>query len=80
MSPNKFDNKYFQNLPEGLGLLSSDRSLYSDPRTRPYVELYAKDQDAFFKAFALAMQKLSEYGVKTGREGEIRRRCDAFNN
>ncbi|XP_027102173.2 peroxidase 31-like [Coffea arabica] len=80
MSPNKFDNKYFQNLPEGLGVLSSDRSLHSDERTRPYVELYAKDQDAFFKAFGLAMQKLSEYGVKTGGEGEIRRRCDAFNN
>ncbi|KAL3526013.1 hypothetical protein ACH5RR_014385 [Cinchona calisaya] len=79
MSPNKFDNKYFQNLPEGLGLLSSDRALYSDPRTRPYVELYGKDQDEFFKAFALAMQKLSEYDIKTGRDGEIRHRCDAFN-
>ncbi|KAL3526455.1 hypothetical protein ACH5RR_011111 [Cinchona calisaya] len=80
MTPNKFDNKYFQNLPEGLGVLSSDRSMYSDSRTRPYVELYGKDQEAFFKAFAQAMQKLSEYGVKTGRHGEIRHRCDAFNH
>lgn len=80
ITPNKFDNKYFQNLPAGLGLLSSDRTLHSDPRTRPYVELYAKDEGGFFKAFAQAMQKLSEYGVKTGGEGEIRRRCDAFNH
>lgn len=80
MTPNKFDNMYYQNLPRGMGLLSSDRALMSDPRTRPYAELYGRDQNAFFKAFGQAMQKLSEHGVKTGRrEGEIRRRCDAFN-
>ncbi|MCE0481666.1 hypothetical protein HAX54_039596 [Datura stramonium] len=27
MSPNKFDNMYYQNLPKGLGLLSSDRAM-----------------------------------------------------
>ncbi|VVB04297.1 unnamed protein product [Arabis nemorensis] len=79
MTPNKFDNMYYQNLPKGLGLLESDHGLYSDPRTRPFVDLYAKDQDRFFKDFAGAMQKLSLYGVKTGRRGEIRRRCDAIN-
>ncbi|KAG2307704.1 hypothetical protein Bca52824_027452 [Brassica carinata] len=35
MTPNKFDNMYFQNIPKGLGLLESDHGLYSDPRTRP---------------------------------------------
>lgn len=79
MSPNKFDNMYFQNLPKGLGILSSDRGLVSDWRTRPFVELYGKDQNAFFQAFSRAMEKLSVHGVKTGRRGEIRRRCDAFN-
>ncbi|KAH0908444.1 hypothetical protein HID58_031765 [Brassica napus] len=79
MTPNKFDNMYFQNIPKGLGLLESDHGLYSDPRTRPFVDLYARDQDRFFKDFAKAMQKLSLYGVKTGRRGEIRRRCDAIN-
>ncbi|KAG9159738.1 hypothetical protein Leryth_007772 [Lithospermum erythrorhizon] len=79
MSPSKFDNLYYQNLPKGLGLLKSDRSMFLDPRTRPYVELYSRDQKAFFKAFAKAMEKLSEYGVKTGKNGEVRRRCDAFN-
>lgn len=80
MTPNKFDNMYFRNLPRGLGILKSDRILYSDPRTRPFVELYAKDQNAFFRDFARAMQKLSLVGVKVGRQGEVRRRCDAFNN
>ncbi|XP_021910779.1 peroxidase 31-like, partial [Carica papaya] len=79
MTPNKFDNLYFQNLPKGLGLLESDHGLYGDPRTRELVELYAKDQAKFFQDFARAMQKLSLYGVKTGRRGEIRRRCDAIN-
>ncbi|KFK33725.1 hypothetical protein AALP_AA5G051800 [Arabis alpina] len=79
MSPNVFDNKYYQNLPKGLGLLESDHGLFSDSRTRPFVELYGRDQDRFFKDFAVAMQKLSVYGVMTGRRGEIRRRCDAIN-
>ncbi|XP_057481754.1 peroxidase 63-like [Actinidia eriantha] len=79
MTPNKFDNAYFQNLPRGLGLLASDRALYSDLRTRPYVENYAANQTSFFEAFGRAMEKLSLVGVKTGRGGEIRRRCDAIN-
>nr|GMC73446.1 peroxidase 63-like [Ipomoea batatas] len=80
MTPNKFDNMYYQNLPKGLGLLASDHALNLDPRTRPFVEQYAKNQTAFFEAFGRAMEKLSTYGIKTGRSGEIRRRCDAFNN
>ncbi|XP_059645158.1 peroxidase 31-like [Cornus florida] len=80
MTPNKFDNVYYQNLGKGLGVLSSDHALYLDPRTRPYVEMYAGNQNAFFEAFRRTIEKLSVYGVKTGRRGEIRRRCDAFNN
>lgn len=79
MTPNKFDNMYFQNLAKGLGLLKSDHTLNSDPATKPFVDLYARDENRFFKDFALAMQKLSVYGVKTGRAGEIRRRCDQIN-
>ncbi|XP_065876329.1 peroxidase 31-like [Euphorbia lathyris] len=79
MTPNKFDNVYFQNLPKGLGLLESDHGLYYDERTRAFVEMYAKDQNKFFKDFARAMEKLSIHGIKTGRRGEIRHRCDAVN-
>lgn len=79
MTPNKFDNVYFQNLPKGLGLLKSDHALFNDPRTRPFVELYAKDQNTFFQAFARAMEKLGVHGIQTGRRGEIRHRCDEFN-
>ncbi|KAK4774916.1 hypothetical protein SAY86_009851 [Trapa natans] len=79
MTPNKFDNLYYKNLPEGLGLLASDRAIYIDPRTRPYVVAYAADQSRFFRDFSAAIQKLSLYGIKTGGNGEIRRRCDAVN-
>lgn len=79
ITPNKFDNVYYNNVKKGLGLLSSDHGLSSDPRTRGFVELYSRDQNAFFQAFANAMQKLSVHGVKTGRSGEIRHRCDALN-
>ncbi len=80
MTPSKFDNMYYQNLQRGLGLLSTDHALIKDPRTKPFVDLYAANQTAFFQDFSHAIQKLSVYGVKTGRKGEVRRKCDAFNN
>uniref|UniRef100_A0A7N0UWK8 Peroxidase n=1 Tax=Kalanchoe fedtschenkoi TaxID=63787 RepID=A0A7N0UWK8_KALFE len=49
MTPGKFDNMYFQNLRNGLGLLTTDTELYADPRTRPFVDRYAEDQKAFFE-------------------------------
>ncbi|URE22476.1 peroxidase 65 [Musa troglodytarum] len=79
MTPGKFDNLYYQNLLRGLGLLASDQALVAHPRTKPFVELYAANQTAFFRDFAHAMEKVSVLGVKTGRKGEVRRRCDAFN-
>ncbi|KAG6633074.1 peroxidase 65-like [Carya illinoinensis] len=79
MTPGKFDNMYFQNLQKGLGLLASDQALVMDPRTKPFVDLYASNQAKFFQDFAHAMEKLSVYGIKTGHKGEVRHRCDAFN-
>ncbi|EEF52057.1 peroxidase 65 [Ricinus communis] len=80
LTPGKFDNMYFQNLPRGLGLLRSDNILVKDPRTKPFVELYAANQSAFFADFAHVMEKLSVYQIKTGRKGEVRSRCDQFNS
>lgn len=80
MTPSKFDNMYYQNLKRGMGLLATDDGMLKHPRTRPFVLLYAANQTAFFNDFARAMHKLSISGVKTGRKGEVRRRCDAFNS
>ncbi|GLU03042.1 hypothetical protein SLE2022_202610 [Rubroshorea leprosula] len=80
ITPGKFDNMYFKNLRRGLGLLKQDHDIFVDLRTKPFVDLYAVDQKAFFDAFAHAMEKVSVYKVKTGNKGEVRRRCDQFNN
>ncbi|KAL6222256.1 hypothetical protein ACLB2K_005648 [Fragaria x ananassa] len=64
--PLKFDNSYFVELlkgeSEGLLKLPTDKALLDDPAFRPYVELYAKDEDAFFTDYAASQKKLSELG------------------
>ncbi|KAG6399982.1 hypothetical protein SASPL_141470 [Salvia splendens] len=79
MSPGKFDNTYFVNLQNGLGLLASDQILALDPRTKPFVDSYAKDQTKFFQDFAKAMEKVGNLDIKTGDKGEVRKRCDTPN-
>uniref|UniRef100_M4DZZ3 Peroxidase n=1 Tax=Brassica campestris TaxID=3711 RepID=M4DZZ3_BRACM len=80
MTPGKFDNMYFKNLKRGLGLLASDHLLIKNNSTKPFVDLYATDEKAFFEDFARAMEKMGTVGVKGDGEGEVRRRCDHFNN
>ena len=79
-TPKQFDNVFFSNLQHGLGLLASDQILWSDPRTRPTVSLFASSQPTFFRAWARAIQKLSVLNVQTGSQGEVRLRCDAINS
>lgn len=80
VSPVKFDNAYYSNLQYGLGLFTSDQVLYTDGATRPIVDKFAANQKDFFDAFVSAMIKLGRLGVKTGKDGEIRRVCTAFNH
>ncbi|XP_059293029.1 L-ascorbate peroxidase 3-like isoform X1 [Lycium ferocissimum] len=64
--PLKFDNSYFVELlkedSEGLLKLPTDKALVEDPQFRPFVELYAKDEEAFFRDYAESHKKLSELG------------------
>ncbi|KAK9675704.1 hypothetical protein RND81_11G024900 [Saponaria officinalis] len=80
MTPGKFDNMYYRNLQHGLGLLATDQAMADDPRTKPIVDHYASNETAFFDDFAKAMEKVSLFQIKTGNDGEIRHRCDQFNN
>jgi len=80
VSPIRFDNAYYANLQDGLGLFTSDQVLYADEATRPIVDMFAASQKDFFDAFVAAMLKLGRLGVKTGKDGEIRRVCTAFNH
>ncbi|KAL2348627.1 hypothetical protein Fmac_002627 [Flemingia macrophylla] len=62
--PLKFDNSYFVKLSRNnvSPRLPIDDALVKDEEFRHYVELYAKDEDTFFKDYAIAHEKLSEVG------------------
>lgn len=66
--PLKFDNTYYVELlrgeSEGLLKLPTDNCLVEDPNFRPFVELYAKDEEAFLRDYATAHRKMSELGCK----------------
>ncbi|HEY7030099.1 MAG TPA: peroxidase family protein [Thermomicrobiales bacterium] len=62
-----FSNDYFVQLlgqddDPATGLLPSDRALLDDPESRPYVELYARDEAAFLRDFADAYRRLTWLG------------------
>ncbi|XP_023765343.1 peroxidase 16 [Lactuca sativa] len=78
-TPRTFDNVYYQNLQQGKGLFISDQILYTDNRSRPTVNLFASNNNAFNQAFVAAMTKLGRVGVLTGNQGEIRRDCSRVN-
>ncbi|CAH8344928.1 unnamed protein product [Eruca vesicaria subsp. sativa] len=70
--PLKFDNSYFVELLKGetpeLLQLKTDKALLSDPKFEPYVKLYAKDEDVFFRDYAISHKKLSELGFNPPRK------------
>nr|DAD21355.1 TPA_asm: hypothetical protein HUJ06_022818 [Nelumbo nucifera] len=78
-TPRTFDNVYYKNLQQGIGLFTSDQVLFTDARSRPTVNAWASNSAAFQKAFIKAITKLGRVGVKTGSQGNIRSDCAAFN-
>ncbi|XP_052485889.1 peroxidase 45-like isoform X1 [Gossypium raimondii] len=79
VTPRTFDNKYFKNLVAKKGLFTSDKVLYTNRASRPTVVPFSKKQNVFKEAFITAMRKLGRVGVKTGKHGEIKVDCTAFN-
>ncbi|KAJ0238273.1 Peroxidase 71 [Hirschfeldia incana] len=74
-----FDTSYYNNLSRGRGVLQSDQVLWSDPATRPIVQQLMSPRSTFNAEFARAMVRMSNIGVLTGANGEIRRACSAIN-
>ncbi|KAF8379120.1 hypothetical protein HHK36_028549 [Tetracentron sinense] len=82
MTPAKFDNRYFNNILQGKGLLQSDNVLVSQDLEGEIVKLvwaYASDQQLFFKSFVESIAKMGNINVLTGEQGEIRQNCRFVN-
>ncbi|KAK6128964.1 hypothetical protein DH2020_037290 [Rehmannia glutinosa] len=75
----KFDNSYFKILLNNSGLLQSDQALMGDNKTAGLVSNYCKSPFLFSKDFAASMVKMSNIGVLTGQQGEIRKNCRVVN-
>ncbi|XP_027360362.1 peroxidase 11 [Abrus precatorius] len=83
VTPNLFDNSFYQLLQNGEGLLNSDQDMYSSVfgiETRELVKKYAADPLAFFLQFSDSMVKM---GNITNSEsfftGEVRKNCRFIN-
>ncbi|KNE64053.1 hypothetical protein AMAG_09111 [Allomyces macrogynus ATCC 38327] len=59
--------KQFVDEDDELMMLPGDLAFILDGEFKKYVELYAKDKDAFYADFAAAFGKLLELGVKRGK-------------
>ncbi|KAL8239859.1 hypothetical protein R6Q59_016426 [Mikania micrantha] len=84
VSPNFFDNSYYQILVRGEGLLNSDQNLYSSiigvVESRKLVTKYAEDPIAFFQQFSESMVKLGNItNPQTYVDGEVRKNCRFIN-
>ncbi|CAD6239957.1 unnamed protein product [Miscanthus lutarioriparius] len=83
-SPDAFDVSFFKNVRDGGAVLESDQRLWSDAATQGVVQKYAGNVRGLFGLrfgyeFPKAMVRMSSIGVKTGGQGEIRRRCSRIN-
>ncbi|ESQ50645.1 hypothetical protein EUTSA_v10022774mg [Eutrema salsugineum] len=80
-SAGRFDNSYFKNLIENMGLLNSDQVLFSsNEESSELVKKYAEDQEEFFEQFAESMVKMGNISPLTGSSGEIRKNCRKVNS
>ncbi|KAL0924819.1 hypothetical protein M5K25_005678 [Dendrobium thyrsiflorum] len=80
ITPRTFDNIYYRNLQQRMGLFTSDQILADDSRSRPTVDTWAANSNAFNSAFIAAITRLGRVGVKTNTsQGNIRRDCSVFN-
>ncbi|XVF38873.1 hypothetical protein REPUB_Repub20aG0139700 [Reevesia pubescens] len=74
-----FDNEYFVNAMGGRGVLKIDAEMVLDPKTAHVMQHFSMNEDDFFQAFSSAFVKLSCSGVLTGKQGVIRKNCNAIN-
>ncbi|KAK4717279.1 hypothetical protein R3W88_015617 [Solanum pinnatisectum] len=79
ITPNQLDNKYYMDLKSKKGLLVTDQTLMSDPKTAKMVNFNARYGRVWGKKFADAMVHMGTLDVLTGQKGEIRKNCHFVN-
>ncbi|GER28694.1 peroxidase [Striga asiatica] len=79
-TPMILDNVYYKNILAHKGVLLVDQELVSDPRTSPFVNKMAQNNEYFLQQFSRAFLILSENNPLTKDEGEIRRDCRFVNS
>ncbi|KAL6593991.1 hypothetical protein ACP70R_048892 [Stipagrostis hirtigluma subsp. patula] len=80
VTPNAFDNQYYKNVLAHKVLFTSDAALITTPATAKMVRDNAYIPGWWEDRFAKAFVKMAAVGVKTGKQGEIRKRCRVVNN
>ncbi|GLT42690.1 hypothetical protein SLA2020_166770 [Shorea laevis] len=78
-TPNRLDNKYYTELKNNRGLLTSDQTLMNSPSTTGMVVNNARQGALWANKFARAMVHMGSLDVLTGTQGEIRRHCSFVN-
>ncbi|XP_044494682.1 peroxidase 11-like [Mangifera indica] len=83
VTPNLFDNSFYQILVKGEGLLNSDQEVYSSVfgiQTKELVNRYAQDSLAFFRQFSDSMVKMGNImNADSFFNGEVRKNCRFVN-
>ncbi|XP_027348129.1 peroxidase 44-like [Abrus precatorius] len=74
------DNQFYKQILVKRGVLEIDQQLALDTSTKSFVSDLASNEDNFENSFASAMIKMGKIDVLVGNQGEIRKKCSAFNN
>lgn len=79
VTPNRLDNKYYQDVQQSKVLLTSDQSLMTSPSTANMVRNFGRQGGVWAKKFARAMVHMGSIEVLTDSDGEIRKNCRIVN-
>ncbi|KAJ3404214.1 hypothetical protein CcCBS67573_g05938 [Chytriomyces confervae] len=70
-TPGIFDNVVFQDALKGKCVTRVDCGIIKDPEMKPLIELYASNQDAFFKQYVESFEKMVNLGQKTSELSSV---------
>ncbi|KAJ4727880.1 Peroxidase [Melia azedarach] len=79
VTPNRLDNKYYMELKNRRGVLTSDQTLMDSPSTSNMVMNNARNGVMWAAKYAKAMVHMGSLDVLSGTQGEIRRHCSVVN-